>query len=184
MRIETQTTVRAPARTAYEFFSWLDHLALVSPAERREWCPVPGQRIAEGAGREVVLEQGRHRVRLGFTTRRLRPGEEIVDVFTSWPLDGARRAVEFRAEPRAEGEAPVTRISEVHAWRPPFYLRPLVEGRLAKQRAMFDERLARAAQLIARGYDAFGPDVFAGGVLEPARALGFGPRASRRSMSG
>lgn len=173
MKIEAQVQVEAPPRTVCDFFAWLDHLRLVSPGQRREWCPTPGQRVAEGREREVCLQQGRHRVRLSFRTERFRPAECIEDVFLTWPMQGARRVLRFAPVPGPD-RLLHTSLVEIDEWRPPFFVRALVDKRLEQQRALFDEKLRRAKAIIERAHDAHGPEVFSGGVLEPARALGFG----------
>lgn len=173
MKIESQTCVEAPPRTVFEFFAWLDHLRLVSPGGRREWCPVPGRRVAEGLTHEVCLEQGKHRVRLRFRTERFRPAECIEDVFLNWPLQGARRTLHFSSLPLTGADTVGTRVVEHDEWRPPFFVRALVDKRLEQQRALFAEKLQRAKAIIEGAYRAEGPEVFASGVLDPARALGF-----------
>mgnify|MGYP006287708821 FL=1 len=185
MRIETQVRVEAPPRVVFDFFAWLDHLRLVSPSRRREWCTTPGQRLAEGTSHQVCLQQGRHRVRLGFTTEVLRPAELVVDVFTSWPLDGARRVLHFSAETGPDG-AVATRVVEEDEWRPPMLVRALVDKRLEQQRAQFEEKLANAKRVIEAAYGELGSEAFARGVLEPARQVGFtldGPPGCRSSTA-
>lgn len=186
MRIETQVRVAVPPRTAFEFFVWLDHLRLVSPSARKEWCPAPGRRIAEGVSHEVCLKQGRHKVQLRFTTEVVRPAETIVDVFNSWPLEGARRTLRFvsASEPAASEDtgdmvgAPQTLVVEEDVWRPPFFVRPLVDKRLEQQRDLFQEKLDRAADIIERAYLAAGPEVFTEGVVAPIRRYGLLPESS------
>ena len=177
LRIETQVRVAAPPRTVFEFFAWLDHLRLVSPAGRREWCPTPGRRIAEGVSHEVCLEQGRHRVRLRFSTETMRAAECIVDVFSSWPLDGARRTLRFfpdgPAGPGSDAEVCATRVVEEDEWRPPLLVRPLVDKRLEQQRSLFEEKLNNARRIIETVYPLLGPEAFSDGVVEPARKVGF-----------
>lgn len=173
MKIESQTCVEAPPRTTYEFFAWLDHLRLVSPGGRREWCPRPGQRVAEGLCHQVCLEQGKHRVRLRFRTEVLRPAERIEDVFLSWPLQGARRTLHFSPLPPDRQGFVGTRVVEHDEWRPPVFVRALVDKRLEQQRALFAEKLERAKAIIEGAYRAAGSEVFAAGVLGPARDLGF-----------
>lgn len=166
MKIETEVRVDAPVATAYEFFMWLDHLRLISPGRRREWCPEVGRRLVEGLSHEVCLEQGRHRVRLRFRTQTLRPSALIEDVFITWPLHGAKRVLRF------ERSGTGTRIIEEDDWHPPFYVRSMVAKRVESQRALFQEKLDRAAEVVSKAYAARGSRVFAGGVLEPATNLG------------
>lgn len=173
MKIEEQVEVAAPPRTVFEFFAWLDHLKLVSPGRRREWCPIPGLRVAEGRQHEVCVEQGRHHVRLSFRTEVLRPAERIEDVFLTWPMQGATRVLTFGPLPAA-GRELHTSLVEVDEWRPPFFVRSLVDKRLEQQRSLFQEKLHRAKTIIEQAYRAEGPEVFGAGVIEPARALGLG----------
>lgn len=175
MRIESRVRVAAPPATVFEFFAWLDHLRLVGAARRREWCPELGLRVVEGARQQVILEQGRHHLRLSFVVESLSPGEHIAFVFSSWPLDGARRTLRFSPGEPSEDGTPLTWVDEEDEWRPPFLIRPLVERRLQDQKQVFQKRLELAARIIGDAYAAFGGEVFAAGVLEPARALGFVP---------
>lgn len=182
MKIESQVRIEAPPRLVFEFFAWLDHLRLVSPSRRREWCPVPGQRVAEGTRQEVCLEQGRHRVRLSFVTEILRPAETIVDVFSSWPLHGARRILRLQAETPEHPAPPVTWVIEETEWSPPFLVRRLVDKRLEQQRLQFQEKLDNARLIIEKVYAELGSEAFERGVLEPARQVGFSPIDERLNL--
>ena len=163
-------SVLAPPRTVFEFFTWLDHLELVSPSRRKEWCPTRGQRVAEGRSHEVCLQQGRHQLRLRFTTGVLIPAERIEDIFSTWPLSGARRTMIFSPVEGGTGE---TIVVEKDAWTPPLLVRSLVGRRLEQQKDQFDEKLRNAKAIIEQAYVRFGPDVFSDGVITPAQAIGW-----------
>lgn len=181
MRIEAHVTIEAPPRLVFEFFAWLDHLRLVAPSRRREWCPIPGRRVAEGARQEVCLAQGQHKVRLGFVTEVLRPADCIVDVFQSWPLRGARRVLRFRAE--AHGEHMRTLLTEETEWSPPTLVRRLVDKRLEQQRQQFQEKLENAKIVVERVYEALGEEAFDHGVLEAAARVGIRPDAGLLALA-
>lgn len=148
---------------------WLDHLRLVSPSRRREWCPLPGQRVAGGAIHEVCLQQGKHKIRLRFKTEVLTPNERIEDVFTTWPLQGARRLLMFTSDP---GDAQVTLLTEIDEWKPPFLVKRLVDKRIDQQVDQFEEKLNNAKRIIETVYLAHGEDAFDQGVLSAAESVG------------
>ncbi len=149
----------------FSFFTWLDHLPLISAEQRREWCPSEGQRLVEGQSQEVFLEQGRHRLKLAFTTRVMLENERIEDVFSTWPFQGALRILTF-----TEGNDH-TVVTEVYVWKPPFFLKQLVDRRVSAQENVFLEKLSNAKRLIETAYNASGEHAFAGGVLESAKVV-------------
>lgn len=167
MRIEIQRQVAAPAATIFELMTQLDHVAFVAPGRRREWCPEPHQRLAEGVGQVIYVSHGKHRAQLEFTTEVLEPPTRIEQVFTSWPLRGGRRVTAL--EPRGEA---TTLVSELYEWRPPFLMRSVVSQRLGRERELLEERLDRLGILAERGYAELGAEAFAGGIEPAAARLG------------
>ncbi|MBK8014935.1 MAG: hypothetical protein IPK13_26760 [Deltaproteobacteria bacterium] len=165
------TRVEAPLAVVYAFYVQLDHLRYVSSARRLEWCPEQGRTVSEGVEHTVRIQQAGHHIDLQFRARRVDPRVGYELEFTSWPLRGAVHLHRLEA---LEGDE-ATRVTDVEEWRPPWYLRPIVDRKLESQHALFQEKLENAKRLIERVYEARGAASFTTGIHGDARAVGIDP---------
>ncbi|MCB9655332.1 MAG: hypothetical protein H6729_14530 [Deltaproteobacteria bacterium] len=155
----------------YAFYVHLDHLRYVSTRRRLEWCPEKGRIVAEGVEHTVRVQQAGHHIDLQFHARSVDPRAGYELEFMSWPLRGALHVHRLDA---LDGEG-ATRVTEIDEWKPPWYLRRIVDRNLDSQRALFQEKLENAKRLIERVYEARGATAFANGIHEDAEAVGVEP---------
>jgi ligand-binding SRPBCC domain-containing protein len=170
VRIRVQLAIAAPPEIVFRFYTRLDHLRFISPRYRQEWCTSPGAIVALGGESEVRIQQHRHGVTVRFRTVRLEADRFLEDEFLSWPVKGARHTV--RLEPGKNGE---TLLEDVITWEPPWYLRRTIERYLAEQQKFFEERQAKAKQIIEAVYAARGGEAFVEGIFPDAERVGIAP---------